>query len=283
MARSLPRQPTTITGGKLPSWVHAKRPLPKHVREALNQEVHIPLRDSPDKIRGPREVDISYSMTPDPGCERDERVTAAIRKFDPQMVPLWGRYTFILDGSSGSKELVTFGRHVIARYISTPKTPIEPFKVILSPSHVGPVPNKIELIWDGRIFRDYDKRGHELPGPYLPWNWRVYHFARDAWNFKQNRSVEQLKKDLITTPQEMLKLAAQKRRAEQMELNDHIRKEASKILANVSEVEMKEYALYGHLKQRKKRIQVDKGKAGVDMGRVLDSATSTGGIIVLAN
>lgn len=246
----------SVGSPRLPSWANARRPLPPGVRAALNQEIGIPLRDSISKVRGPREINISYSTSPDPGCERDERVTAAIRRFDPNMIPLWGRYTFIIDNlaGEGNKQMVTFGRHVIARYIASPKTPLQPIPMVLGGSHTGPVPNMIELIWDTRIFGKHDPRSHELPGEYLPWNWSLFKFAQTAWNFKQNNNTTQIKEKLIWKPQEALAAARAKSRQEQQVLNAELRKDAQKILDKIGEVELKNYMLYGHLKPRTTKV-----------------------------
>lgn len=272
---------------KLPAWARSRRPLPPGVRAALNQEIGIPLRTSPDMIRGPREIDITYSYSPDPGCERDERVTAAIRRFDPDLVPLWGRYTFVIDNLSGTKEMVTFGRHVIARRVPSPKNPLEPLKVVCTADYNGPVPNLIELIWDTRVFGQHDPRGKELPGEYLPWNWRMYKFAQEAWNFKQNNTVKQLKEKLVWKPQEVLAKAREARRKKQIELNAQLRKDAQKLLDKLSEVEVKQHMLYGHMKPRSTKVYSkmpsldSKGLAfGGDLGKLIDTLPANAEIVL---
>ena len=272
--------PGRFSGRPLPAWATQRRPLPPGVREALNQEIAIPLRTSPEQIRGPREIDIQYSMDPDPGCERDERVTAAIRKFDPNMVPLWGRYTFIIDNLSGTREMVTFGRHVVARHIASPKTPLMPFGIVLGASYTGPIPNYIELIWDERIFGKHDPRGRELPGEYLPWGWRLYKFAQEAWNFKQNNSVAKLKEELIVKPQKALAAAAQKRREAQLDINRQLRKDAQKILDKLSEVEVKEYMLGGYRKRKAPKVYSKMPSVDSSLGKLLDHMPTNAEIIL---
>lgn len=244
---------------KLPGWVKRQPKLPPGMRQALNHEIDIKLRNGPREVRGPREIDITYTMGEEPGAERDPVVVAAIRRFDRDFIPLWGRYTYVIQNDTGTPSMVTFGRHVIARYIANPKTPLQPFTVQRVEGLIGPSPNQIEMIWDGRIFNQHDPRGRELPGDYLPFDWRLYHFMQAAWNFKQNNTPTELKQKLIWGPQEALRARQMRSRQNQRELNAMLQKDVNKLLSRVSELEMKEYFSGGKFNGKPPKALVDMG------------------------
>lgn len=242
-------------GSKLPSWVRRQPSLTPEARRELQQEYQIPLRDGFNQVRGWRDLGIVYEIAGgDP--YKDPAITAAIRVFDPDMIPMTIRWTFLSPADAGQAKTETFVRHAIGRYISTPHYQHEPLPVVLPPLYAGPVPNQIDLVWSGELFGMRDPRGRDLPGDFLPWDGRLLKFMEQAFHWNRAHTVAEKKKHFIHDPLERAAKQSAKNREEQHYINQDIRAYVEKQLAKLGEPELKAYFLGGKFKKKARPLQI---------------------------
>jgi hypothetical protein len=232
---------------KLPAWVRRQPLLTPEVREELKQEYQIPIRDSFHTVRGWRDLGIVYEVAGgDP--YKDPVVTRAIHTFDPDVIPMTVRWTFMEAAPSTRTE--TFVRHALGRYIASPHYEHAPLPVVLPPLYVGPVPNQIDLIWSGELFGMKDPRGGDIPGDFLPWDSRLVAFYQRAYSWHKNHTVAEMKEHFVSEPlKKAAKVSAARRAEELYKLND-IRAYVSKLLSRLGEPELKAYFMGGKFQKR---------------------------------
>ena len=226
----------------LPSWV-VNQPR----RQPVLPTVTRPVRDSFYSAPGWRELDMEFSC-----CEgeypRDPAVTRAIRTFDPDMIPLWVRWVFLSPQETGAPYVEVFGRHAIGRWVKNPHYLHEPLRV-LTPFHWrGPTPNQVDLILEGVP----DPRAADLPGAFVPWDWRLYYFLRKAYT--DHRSAKELAKQFVHDPAEAQRRAQEQVRAEFEYRQRDLQRYAQKQLDKVSEVEAREFFTGGKFEQPSRPI-----------------------------
>lgn len=128
-----------------------------------------------------------------PGFEIDPAVTAAIREFDPGLIPIW-RVSLWVDPSGIERKLV---HHGIARRYPFPRHVRRPFRVEMPVASQSEVPNFLDAIFEDNYSDAYKMGG---PGDYIPWDWGVYRWCREQFDrIKEKTYLKLLRKrmDLI--------------------------------------------------------------------------------------
>ncbi len=114
--------------------------------------------------------DDRYTCVAPPGFEKDPAVTAAIREFDPGMIPFWRLQRWAIDGV---ERLVV--HHGIARYYPFPRHLRRHVHFDMPAIHTHDVPNFLDAIFEDQTAESYYRGG---PGAYVPWDWRIYYWCR---------------------------------------------------------------------------------------------------------
>lgn len=213
---------------QLPSWLR------KQSRGSLAAPpITYEVADSFHTAPGWRDVGMEYSLIPDSSYPPDSQVTRAIHSFDPGVIHLWVRWIFMSPSNTGNPQIEVFGRHAVGRYVKNPHGQVEPFRIDVPANYHGPVPNLIERILMG----EPDSRARDLPGIYVPWDWKLYYDLRNDYLLA---SVKDIKK-LAVEDQAMAWLRYRASLlADRAYRNADIRAYAERKLANVSELEAKE-------------------------------------------
>jgi hypothetical protein len=123
-----------------------------------------------------------YTCVPVPGFEKDPAVTAAVREFDPGLIPIWRVQTW---GTPGSFRPLQVVHHGIGRYYPVPRYMRRSFRVDLPANDHSEPPNFLDAILEDQSTEQYRHQGG--PGGYLPWDWSFYRWCR--WMF--NRITEE--------------------------------------------------------------------------------------------
>jgi hypothetical protein len=113
-----------------------------------------------------------YTCVAPAGYEKDSSVTAAIREFDPGVIPIWRIQIW---AAPGQDRPVPFVHHGIGRYYPFPRHLRRPFACPVPATWCGPVPNFLDTILEDLDAGEYQRGG---PGGYIPWTWDVYYWAR---------------------------------------------------------------------------------------------------------
>lgn len=202
------------------------------------------VRDSFHTARGYRDLGMKFTAG-EGEYPRNPLVVAEIKNQWPDLVPLWCRWAF--RGPDG--EDIVFGRHAIGRINRDPKLPAEEFAVD-KPFGYGVYrnPHQLILIWQGS---KPDKRGVDLPGEYLPFDWNLLEFLRKS----EFRGIKAEKERLARVEDEQIKAAAN-RREEQDRINADLQNYVNKKLDTVSEVELKEWALGGKYQKPSPKVSL---------------------------
>lgn len=212
-------------------WIQKQRAL----QAAANaMPVGRPIADSPSNAPGWVDMGQQYSLAEDVEHPRDPTVTKAIQVFDPKLVPLWCRWGFL---APVTKELVVFGRHAVGRWVDNPHSE----KEALPGMGLLNLVNQVEFIWEGTIFGQRDPRGSDLPGLYLPWDWRLYSFCREK--FVAQPDIKAMKQQFIQAPLEAKQKASEATKADLAYRAKDLQKFVDKKLEEAGEVEMKRHFL----------------------------------------
>lgn len=173
-----------------------------------------------------------------PGLSPDPAVVLAIKAFCPDYVPLWVHWKFRACWDDSHQEELVYGRHVLARLVTDPKLAKHEF-----PGLAPGIANYMERIF---MERTEHKPGEtDLPGDFQPLNWaRVEELRQTYGKFKELSPWEYAKK-LVLTPFELKLKAAMKRALERTEARTDAQKYFQKQIDNMSELDMKNYALHG--------------------------------------
>lgn len=206
-----------------------------------------------------------YTCIAPPGFEKDPAVVAAVREFDPGLIPIWRiqvwRYPW-------SPEPVRVVHHGIARHYPVPRLVKRELRVEMPADADFPAPNFLDA-----MFEDTDTIQYRMGGPglYIPWGWNVYYWCR--WQF-----------DRITTEKweaavDRRKVRAAKLRAAWQEEIDYRRRQVEpwilKKLEGVTDADWQAYMALAWGKPGTARGLREK-KAFVDLGRSPRSAQTYG-------
>ena len=126
---------------------------------------------------------------PDVAYPWDEAVLAAIREFEPTVMPITMRRIYQKADYGNLQKPFAITRHCIARLVRDPVIPVHEFRcdlpVVPEPSifadaHVFSqvAPNWLEVrLWDPRVL----PWSRDLPGEYKPYDWGLYHWLQDTY------------------------------------------------------------------------------------------------------
>ncbi len=201
------------------------------VEEALG--IGYEAKDSPHTAPGWRFLGIEYTAIDDPAYPKDPAVTEALRRIDQGkgvLVPLWARWKFLSPRGQGTERVVVFGRHAIGRYINDPRSWRAPFPCEMPPNADFQAPNQL----DRDLLGAPDPTASDLPGAYVPWDWRLVYepHARMSAKDLKKKYIE----DVIARREEAMRKA--------VEEEGYIRRQFQpfwdKLLGRVSEVELME-------------------------------------------
>lgn len=246
------------------SWLEAlrkKQAAKKAVRERV--EAANALRwDYVDRAPGWLDKGQTFSTVFPPGLEPDPAIVAAIRQFCPDYVPLWSRWVFSApyDASHAGEEVV-FGRHVIARFIEGPTVTKHDF-----PGLAPGVANYMEKLLCGAS----EKAGEtDLPGAFVPLDWAMVERLRQEYGCFVNLTPNEYAEKLVVSPLEARTRAATYAALQRLGATEEVNKWFQKQIDNMSEVDMKNYALHGPQKKAKKPFV---GAAYDTPSRILEGA-----------
>jgi len=137
-------------------------------RDWQRRRIEVPLDRQVDtwRVGGP---DVHTCVAP-PGFEKDPAVTAAIREFDPGVIPMWRVQIWLPPGEFQPYLAV---HHVIGRHYPHPRYLRRQFHVEVPQGWEGPVPNFLDAVLE-------DREATKWTGPagYLPWDWSAYRWCR---------------------------------------------------------------------------------------------------------
>ena len=114
-----------------------------------------------------------YTCVPPPGYEKDPAITAAIREFDPQIIPGW---RIQLWHPPDEMSVLRVVRHQIFRHYPSPRQLRARFHVELPQGWEGPEPNFLDA-----VFEDPMPTNFVGPPAYLAWDWKAYRWCRTQY------------------------------------------------------------------------------------------------------
>jgi hypothetical protein len=118
----------------------------------------------------------------------DPAVTAAIREFDPGLIPIW-RVSLWVGPDRVERKLV---HHGIGRYYPVPRYVRRPFRVEMPAGADFEAPNFLDAIFEDNYCLSYKMGG---PGEYIPWDWGVYRWCREQFDrIKEGEYLKRLRK-----------------------------------------------------------------------------------------
>jgi hypothetical protein len=160
-------------------------------RDWQNRRLVVPAVPASDGWRAAGED--RYTCVAPPGYEKDPAVTAAIRSFDPTMIPMWRIQLWY---APREFEPIKVVHHGIGRYYPYPRYVRRPFHVDTPQGWTGEIPNFLDA-----FFEDPEPNKFIGPPTYIPWDWRTYRFCRQQWI-------------LLTVDKYRLRIAAHRERME---------------------------------------------------------------------
>lgn len=229
---------------KLPSWIPWQSPFKGPADGPLMK------RSIPKIAPGWHELGMEFTCA-EGEYSRDPAVTAAIKKFMPDMIPLWVRWAF-WKPDSGDSTVTVFGRHAIGRYdpaLSARSDRSFYEQIRTGYYHKGPVPNIIEKILCGEL----DPEAPDLPGKFIPWDWALVKELKDQVDYTAKLSIQDLKEHFIWGPKRRQEEARLKAEMEYEYIMRDIGSFVDRCMATRSEVEMKEFFHLGGKWQKKSR------------------------------
>lgn len=190
---------------------------------------------------------IEFYGYPPPGYEWDPALVRAIQNTFPEFQPFWVNYIFLspVEEGQANREYVKFGRHGYGRYIKDPHSEVIPMPVKMPSRRAGfgfrmrPV-TKIEDVMRGVE----DPRAKDLPGAYMKFDWWLLGFLKENW---KEWSVAELRA-ANSEAEDSFYEESRQRQSEQHQSTADFTKYAQKKLAQVSDIEAKEYFLHGSAK-----------------------------------
>lgn len=184
-----------------------------------------------NRTPGWRFIKEEVSCIPDSLYPWDPKVVKAIREISPDLVPIWIRRVFHTPYTDSRQETVVFGRHGIGQIVR--KSYHVPISVSMPSGSNLPKPNAVYWYPVG----DNDPRARDLPGAYIPFDWRFYKHVKA--NFR-DWSKEEIRA-LTIGRFENEEAAMAKQQAENDRIQAEHQRYVNKKLEQVSEVEFKEY------------------------------------------
>ncbi len=202
------------------------------------------IADSPTTAPGWREVDVAYSCIPDPAYPWDPQVMRQILEFAPDAVPMWVHWVFLSPHETGNPQVVVFGRHALGRRVRNQTSELEPFRCAMPTMPCQGLtferPNRIWFIHEGSTHPKHP----DLPGTFLPFDGSILDRAKkSAVGFRQTEKefIQSMKEEFIEK-ERLAKELRKKQLDEDMEYRHRdFEAYAAKQVANISEVEAKEY------------------------------------------
>ena len=120
-----------------------------------------------------------------PGYEADPAITAAIRTFDPGLIPIWRVSLWVApDGQD-----VKLVHHGIGRHYPFPRNIRRQFRVEMPATADFAAPNFLDAIFEDNYSTSFTRGG---PGTFIPWDWKVYRWCREQ--FDRIKTEEYLKR-----------------------------------------------------------------------------------------
>ena len=203
--------------------------------------------------KGWQEVGLFFTCKPNVEHPWNPNIIKAIWEFDPRVIPCWVNWVFLAppEDSDAGREVV-FGRHVLALHIEDPQADIDEFPCEMPIMPCQGIkfkkPNKLVSI----LMKPNGK--NDLPGEYLEMDWPVVEWLRSR--FVREESAKELASTFINSAREEYN----RRKAQLSDDMEYRRRDLQKFvnskLANVSEVEIKEYLLRKKERVRKPYIVV---------------------------
>jgi hypothetical protein len=116
--------------------------------------------------------DDRYTCVAPVGYEKDPAVTAAIRAFDPGVIPIWRIQVWVAPDDPTPRQHV---HHGFARFYPHPRRLRRGFACPVPADWRGEAPNFLDFIMEDQETRDFHRGG---PGGFIPWDWALYTWAR---------------------------------------------------------------------------------------------------------
>jgi hypothetical protein len=110
-----------------------------------------------------------------PGYEADPAVTAAIRSFDPGVIPIWRISVYIPPNEELRRQYV---HHGIGRHYPYFQQLRRPFQVDMPADAEFAEPNFLDAIFEDTYSDGYLRSG---PGDFMPWTWSTYYWCRQKF------------------------------------------------------------------------------------------------------
>jgi len=202
------------------------------------------IADSPATAPGWREIDVAYSCIPDPTYPWDPQVMRAILEVAPDAVPMWVHWVFLSPHETGNPQVVVFGRHALGRRIRNQTSELEPFRCAMPTMPCQGLtferPNRIWFIHEGSTHPEHP----DLPGTFLPFDGSILDRAKKSaigFRMTEKEFIQSMKEEFIEREREA-KALRRKQLDEDMEYRHRdFEAYATKQVANISEVEAREY------------------------------------------
>jgi hypothetical protein len=214
------------------------------------QTAQLKVATSPANAPGWVFVGVEYTCIPDAVYPWSPEIVRAIWEFAPDARPLWSRWIYL---APEDRKPHVYGRHAIGRFEANPRNVTEPL-IVTMPSMpcqglTFNAPNIIEHYLKGP---SQDSR----PGPYVPFDHDVVQMLRSSVPGWETELVKDL---AIRKPEQARARHEEQVRQEQAYVQADVDKYVDKKLGAVSDVDMKEWILYRHLRSRARRLMVFQG------------------------
>jgi hypothetical protein len=217
----------------------------KQAARAAAREAAVPTLTGEFYERPPGWTDLGQTFTTvfPAGKAPDPLVVAAIQRFCPDYVPIWMNWEFGLPfDTSGVGKTEVFGRHVLARLVTDPAIATHEF-----PGLAYGVANYMERIIMGPTVTRPGET--DLPGDYRPVDWTLYEELRRVYHDYHNVSPKEYARKAVMSPLEVKVRLAAYRAAERMGLQSEVSAWMQKLFDAMSEVDLKNFMLYGKPKK----------------------------------
>lgn len=230
------------------------RKLDKKLDAQLRAEAQAETINFPER-QGWVEKGLYFTCKPNVEHPWRPEIIKAIWEFDPNVIPCWVNWVFDApkEQSDGRQEVV-FGRHVIARYVDDPQEDIDEF-----PCDMPTMPCQgITFKKPNRLVTVLMKKNeqNDLPGEYIDLDWTIVEWLRAS--FVREQSTKELAKAYV----DAARREYNKRKAQLVDEWEYrgrdLKRFVDKKLANVSEVEIKEYLHRKREREKKPWIFLNK-------------------------
>lgn len=195
---------------------------------SFSNAISVPLRDSPETVRGWRLAGLYFSCVPDPCYPPDPAILRAARESDPDLIYMVVRWVFKPEASRSDGGIPqVFTRHALGRHVTHPAAGKELFFVDMPAYADFAAPNQLD-----RILPDFDD---ETVPAYAPLEWDAY------WAPWTQLTAKEFRARFVEGPKERY---AREKAAVQLEIEGR-RREAQKFwdkcLENVPDWEISQY------------------------------------------